>query len=109
MNKPIAFTLFVLGTFVVLLGVVQGAAYYKETAAAFDGGAPCTKLAGVPGMLQTVGLLPSGTCQTKDDGTCKNAGSACTVSEGNPSPGGKGDKKAGTCRQLNKNCQCMPN
>lgn len=96
-----------LGTIIAVLMI---GSVVVQTVSAYSGGVPCGKLSGVPGLLQTAGFLPSGTCATTNDGrTCSAPGSPCKFSNGNPSPGGE-DKKNGTCRQLPANgpCQCKP-
>lgn len=95
-----------LGTIIAVLMI---GSVVVQTVSAYSGGVPCGKLPGVPGLLQTAGFLPTGTCPTTNDGrTCAGNG-PCTFSNGNPSPGGE-NKKQGHCRQLPGNgpCQCKP-
>jgi hypothetical protein len=73
-------------------------------------GAPCGKLAGFPGLLQSLNFVPSADCRTNKDGSCANS-AACNVT--NP-PSGEGEKgkctttTTSTKKGVVKGCVCMP-
>jgi hypothetical protein len=72
----------------LLVGMVEGQAFVDaevaKVAAAYPGAVPCDKLDGFAGLLQQVGMIPAGGCDTSK-GQCPN-GRACEVA--NPSAGG---------------------
>ena len=90
------------------VGAKQGLAYMQETY-----GAPCTKLDGLPGLLQDMNLLATGDCVVKTDNSCMNAGNACSTK----SPSGSKGSKIGTCvtatttqgKKTTFSCSCVPN
>src|SRR5690349_3036300 len=88
---------------ITLLCVTSATAYVLHTKEQYDG--TCTKLVGVPGMLQNLYFVSSGSCQTKNDGvTCQNNNNCKVVT--NPTTGAT---TAGRCTQVNspqKACVC---
>jgi hypothetical protein len=66
-------------------------AIISHTRALYAYAAPCSKLHGIPGLLQTAGFVATGTCTTKNN-TCANPNSTCTIT--NPPSGGS---KTGYC------------
>ena len=89
------------------VGAKQGLAYMQETY-----GAPCTKLDGLPGLLQDMNLLAVGDCLTKPDNSCMNQGNACSTKL----PSGSKGSKIGKCTTVTSggkkpsySCSCVPN
>ncbi len=89
------------------VGAKQGLAYMQETY-----GAPCTKLDGLPGLLQDMNLLATGDCVVNTDNSCQHAGACSTKS-----PSGSKGSKIGTCvtatttqgKKTTFSCSCVPN
>ena len=85
------------------VGAKQGLAYMQETY-----GAPCTKLDGLPGLLQDMNLLATGDCGVNPNGSCALELHPCS----SKSPSGSKGSKIGTCQTTggkNKSCSCVPN
>lgn len=89
----------------LLFGATRGYGYVRSTIAQYEHLAPCGRLAGVPGLLQTAGFIPIGDCKLNSDGSCASAGSSCTISNrpsGSPTKGQctnsiSGKKKTCSC------------
>jgi len=83
----------IAGTIAVLAASfgIPGLAYIGHTRALYANAAPCTKLHGVAGLLQTAGFVSSGACTTSGN-KCANPNSSCTIT--NPPSGGS---KTGYC------------
>ena len=89
------------------VGAKQGLAYMQET---YDGA--CTKLDGLPGLLQDMNLLAQGDCAVKTDGSCAANLSPCSTK----SPSGSKGSKIGKCTTVTSggkkpsySCSCVPN
>ena len=88
----------VLGTF----GISRGVAYVDDTIAVYAHAAPCGKLHGFAGLLQSANFVPTGDCQVDvKKGGCHDSG-ACTIS--NPASGGS---TKGNCKPTADAQSCM--
>jgi hypothetical protein len=85
------------------VGILSSLAYIVHTRALYAEAAPCSKLHGIPGLLQTAGFVTTGTCTTTKNNTCTNPNSTCTIT--NPPSGGS---KTGYCvySQALQSCTC---
>ena len=86
------------------VGAKQGLAYMQETY-----GAPCTKLGGLPGLLQDMNLLAVGNCDVTATNACVTPGGVCNTKL----PSGSKTSKIGTCTTVTSgkkaSCSCVPN
>jgi hypothetical protein len=90
---------------IVLVGATRGYSYVRSTITEYQQVAPCGRLAGVPGLLQSAGFIPQGDCTVGTDGGCHDS-RACTVKS---VPSGAPTK--GHCTTVivkkQKTCGCM--
>ena len=80
------------------LGAAQGISYMRATY-----GGVCSKLTGLPGMMQRLNIVPPGTCVLNNQNKCKTPGSTCKTSTVSGAP-------SGICTNQSKfDCQCIRN
>lgn len=102
MKRLANFTVFAF--LLAVLGVSEGFAYVRATIAKYEHAAPCGRLAGFAGLLQSANFIPSGDCEVEvRKGGCKSS-RACEVS--NPPSGSKGKGKC-TPTPNGQSCACV--
>src|ERR1700687_5049553 len=103
MRRKLLATLFCVAGF----GGIASAAYIHSTIAQYENAAPCGKLHGVPGLLQSAHLLTQGNCSinpTSRTNACKAEGSVCSFDD----PNSRGNTIKGKCTSTYPGCACVP-
>jgi hypothetical protein len=103
MNRQRLFTGVAIACGLGCFGISQGFAYVGSTIATYEHAAPCGKLVGFAGLLQTTGFIPTGDCTVDvKKGGCHDS-RACKIS--NP-PSGSSDKGKCTPSADHQSCYC---
>lgn len=94
----------------LILGVASATAFVKSTAIEYGGA--CDSLDGVPGLLQSSGFVPRGTCPKPGDPDHLNAGDSDHDIDCNRGPCEVHGKDGHCVKNLvhkKHYCQCVPN